>query len=642
MKFGLKAKFILFVSLLLSAFSVAFTVINIQARQDGLHRQLEEKAKALASLLSASAADPSYLLQIEDLKLLLKDVLDQEDILYVQVWDEKGHMVTDGSQENSHRFEGLNDPINLSAVAAEALVLQFGTDVLDVAKPVFVNNRRIGGVRIGFSLDQLHQDIADVRNRNILLGVGVTLIGVVLTFVLVMVVIRPLGLLVEGTRAVSGGDLDYQIKVGTQDELHFLASSFNAMTRNLRQAQDVLEHRVDERTTELAEANVLLEREVAERRRIEDDLVRVQRLRVATELSAGVSHNLNNLLTGILTPAEMLQELVKDPKLRKYVDMICTSAHRTKDLVHRLHQYTQGIQDDRPQRVLPNDIVQEVIEAARPRWQDESASVGIVIDVETKLSDVSPIRATEAGLHNVLLNLILNAVDAMPLGGTITLETRETSGTVRFVVQDTGVGMNDETRKRVFEPFFTTKATVGTGLGLATVFGTITGWGGSIDVESGQGKGTTFVFDLPVWVEDLLEPMVIPEKIDVRSGKVLMVEDNDIVIQMTQALMADKHHLDVVVDGATALHRFKPHVYDVALIDLGLPGTMPGNQVAEKMKALDPHIVTVLITGWELTGRDARLVPFDFYIQKPVGAPEQLLNVITQAINLHDERVGKR
>ncbi|MDP6038200.1 MAG: response regulator, partial [Candidatus Latescibacteria bacterium] len=150
-----------------------------------------------------------------------------------------------------------------------------------------------------------------------------------------------------------------------------------------------------------------------------------------------------------------------------------------------------------------------------------------------------------------------------------------------------------------------------------------------------------FVFDLPVWHEDRSEPMAVAEKAEVRSSRILMVEDNDIVIQMTQALMVDKHILDVVADGAIALHRFEPNVYDVALIDLGLPGKMPGNQVAEKMKALDPHIVTILISGWELTDQDARLAPFDFYIQKPVGAPEHLLNVIAQAVDLHDERVEK-
>jgi len=278
MKLGPKTKFILFVSLLLVVFSAAFTVVNIQARQDVLHRQLEEKAKALISLLSASAADPLRLLQIEDLKLLLKDVLEQEDILYAYVFDETGQMVAEDSRGNSHRFEGLNDPISLKAVAAEAQLLQLGTDVLDVAEPIFANNRRIGSVRIGFSLSPLHEDIAEVKNRNILLSVGATFIGVALTFVLVMAVAQPLGLLVEGTRAVSGGDLDYQIKVNTQDELHFLASSFNAMTRNLRQAQDILERRVEERTAELAEANASLEREMVERRRIENDLVRVQRL----------------------------------------------------------------------------------------------------------------------------------------------------------------------------------------------------------------------------------------------------------------------------------------------------------------------------------------------------------------------------
>ncbi|MCZ6632593.1 MAG: ATP-binding protein [bacterium] len=230
-------------------------------------------------------------------------------------------------------------------------------------------------------------------------------------------------------------------------------------------------------------------------------LVRLERLRAQGEMSAGVSHNLNNMLMGILGPIELLKTKTDDPVILEEADRILTSAIRARDLVHRLHLSTQGAEENTLRPVQIKSIVQEAIQEARPRWKDESEAKGIVIEVVTHLENMPPIKGNESEFYDTIVNLLFNAVDAMPEGGTITIQTQIVEGDMLLTCSDTGTGMDEETRARVFEPFFTTKAEVGTGLGLSTIYNTVTQWGGNIEVESELGVGTTFTLRFPVWTE---------------------------------------------------------------------------------------------------------------------------------------------
>jgi PAS domain S-box-containing protein len=244
---------------------------------------------------------------------------------------------------------------------------------------------------------------------------------------------------------------------------------------------------------------LVIVQDITDRRRTEQELVRLERLRALGELAAGVSHNLNNMLTGILGPAQLVKHLTDDPMVLREADIIINSSKRAADLVHRLNLSVRGKDDGEVSAVSVNELVESVIDETRPRWKDEPESRGVHIDVATDLRDVPPVRGTPSKLHDVLVNVLFNAVDAMPEGGTVTLSTRPDGAFVEVGVRDTGVGMDEETRRRVFEPFFTTKMDVGTGLGLSTVYGTITRSGGTAQVESTPGEGTAFSFRLPVW-----------------------------------------------------------------------------------------------------------------------------------------------
>ena len=387
--------------------------------------------------------------------------------------------------------------------------------------------------------------------------------------------------------------------------------------------------------------HVIICHDITERKRTEAEVVRTQRLRAAGELSLGVSHNLNNILTGILGPAQKLRDGADEPAVTSQLDTIVSSALRARDLIRRLSRSVED-EEAEPCRVALDDVVEEAVEAARPQWQDEPRANGIEIDVAPDLDHVPAVAADPAGLHDLMLNLIFNAVDAMPEGGRIEISTRSADDAVCLSVSDDGVGMNETTRARIFEPFFTTKADVGTGLGLSTAYAAVNRWGGAIRAESTPGKGSTFIIQLPAWSGPVPEPVAPkPEQSDATPGspaRVLVAEDEAIVRMTLIAELGDRGHEAVSAnDGLAAVEQFGSGGFDVAIIDMGLPG-MPGDQLARRLRQLDPSLVTVLITGWNLGEGDSRLEAFDFYLRKPFG-PDEIQRVLDRATELRNSRL---
>ena len=242
-------------------------------------------------------------------------------------------------------------------------------------------------------------------------------------------------------------------------------------------------------------------RDISDRKMIEREQIQTERVNAIGELAQGVAHNFNNILVGVLGNAQLIQMRSKDPDVLADANLIVESALRAKDLVQRLQVSIQGGRDVHSE-VDVNDAIQAAVELTRPRWKDEFEAKGIAIEVGLDLAEVQPVWGTRERLRDVIVNLILNAVEAMPRGGTVTIETAMVDGHVQIVFADTGIGMDVETRRRVLEPFFTTKFNVGSGLGLSIVHGTIRSWGGSVTVESAKGQGTTFVMQLPACVRD--------------------------------------------------------------------------------------------------------------------------------------------
>jgi signal transduction histidine kinase len=246
-----------------------------------------------------------------------------------------------------------------------------------------------------------------------------------------------------------------------------------------------------------------------QRSRMDEELISLERQRALGEMAQGVSHNLNNILVGVLGHAQLLERRVQDPKILKTVRAILKSANRAKEVVDRLNRAALCVEREKLYLVSVNKGVREMAREMQSLWQgkaevsprstqDPGENARPPLRVLTQLEELPPVRGTRAGLKNILINLMQNAADAMSGEGEITVRTRAVGDWVELMVIDTGVGMDHETCSRVFEPFFTTKVTVGHGLGLSTVYATVKRWGGDISLETEPGEGTTFKVKLPI------------------------------------------------------------------------------------------------------------------------------------------------
>lgn len=404
------------------------------------------------------------------------------------------------------------------------------------------------------------------------------------------------------------------------------------------------------RLEERLDGRLITIHDISDRKRAEEELVRTQRLLAAGELSLGVSHNLNNLLTGVLGPAEIIKRLAPESlEVQTQADLIARSARRARDLVQRLSDSAREAEADDLEPVSVAEAVGDAVAAARPRWKDEAEARGVQIAVATDLAEVPLAAGSSSGLHDVILNLILNAVDALPGGGRIGITCTADPEHAVVRVDDDGVGMSEGVRQRVFEPFFTTKMDVGTGLGLSTAYSTVTRWGGSLSVQSELGVGTVFEVRVPLWRgpapaspepgETAPSSAAAADDGPREGGRILVAEDEVVVqVMLAEVLRRAGHEVELAPDGDGALRALSGRRYDVAMVDLGMPG-MSGDQIAAHIRDVDPTVATILITGWSLSVDDPRRSHFDFSIQKPFGVG-QVEVAVKRALDLTARRRG--
>ncbi len=241
---------------------------------------------------------------------------------------------------------------------------------------------------------------------------------------------------------------------------------------------------------------LLVAKDVTEQRRWEEQLARSEKLSALGKLAMGMAHDFNNLLQAILGHAQLIASEPTPDRLSKGLTTIEQAVRDGVETVGRIKRYARRESESKPEPVDLRDVVRQVVEIAWPRWA-HGGRTGAAIRVQQDLQPVPPVWARGAELREVLMNLVLNAVDAMPQGGVVGLETRREGEWAILVVSDTGTGIPPDLRRRIFEPFFTTKET-GTGLGLSIVSGIISSYGGTIEVEAEPGRGTTFIIRLPI------------------------------------------------------------------------------------------------------------------------------------------------
>jgi signal transduction histidine kinase/CheY-like chemotaxis protein len=376
-----------------------------------------------------------------------------------------------------------------------------------------------------------------------------------------------------------------------------------------------------------------LERALEGVRKSQDQLVQVERLRALGEMAAGVAHDFNNLLAVVMLRTELLLARGQAPAVAESLTMIRQAAHDGAQTVRRIQEFTRT-RSTRPfGRVDMQQVLQEVVELARPRWRDQAQSRGVTYDVRVESGQVPLVAGTAEELREALLNLLNNGLEAMPAGGTFTFRAVAEGDQVVIRAADGGCGMSEETRRRVFEPFFTTKGAQGNGLGLAVVWGIVTRHGGAITVDSGLGQGTTFTIRLPV-------PEVLPADPGAEDGsqlprgtRVLVVEDNQEILRSLGDLLRDNGcRVIEALDGTAALARIEAETVDVVLTDLAMPG-ISGWEVAATCRERCPAARVGLITGFgdQLEPGKLERHGIQFVVAKPFSS-EELLQAVAAAL----------
>lgn len=372
---------------------------------------------------------------------------------------------------------------------------------------------------------------------------------------------------------------------------------------------------------------------IAEQERIREQYSQVEKMSALGELASGVAHDLNNTLSVVLGRAQLLLGTKEPAKIENGLKIIIKAAKDGAKTVKRIQDFARQRRDRDFQLVDVRQLLLDVGEITRPRWKDNAEMANVHISLNLQLDCGVPIMGDESELREVLVNMVFNAVDAMPRGGVLTLAAQVKGELVEISVRDTGIGMNEEVRLRIFDPFFTTKDKAGMGLGLAVSYGIIRRHEGTVEVESEAGNGTNFRITLPIAksaqeqsVGQLAGAVPLPPRSC--QTKILVVDDEEYVRELLRDILETEGcGVSLAEGGREALSLFERENFDAVFTDVGMP-EMSGWQLAHALRTLNSNIPVAVITGWgEAVGSSEReAAQVDWVLAKPFDT-EQILEV---------------
>jgi len=465
-----------------------------------------------------------------------------------------------------------------------------------------VEGQRLGTLYLKSDMVALYDRLRLYGGIMILVIAGSSLVAYTLSRKLQQQISRPILALADTAKAVSERR-DYSVRARKfgDDELGLLTEAFNHMLGQIE------------------EQNLALQQAYDDLRQSQLTITQQERLRALGQMASGIAHDINNAISPASLYAESLLE--REPNLsdrtRSYLTTIQRALDDVAQTVRRLREFYRKRE---PQlSLMPVDVnqsVEQVVELTRAHWSYTALQHGVIIQMKTDLAPaLGAVLGVESEIREALTNLILNAVDAMPKGGTLAIRTCLIQGNdavgksagpsfVSVEVSDTGIGMDEETKRRCMEPFFTTKGEIGTGLGLAMVYGTVRRHDAKIEIDSTPGVGTTMrlLFPLPA------NPVDFP--VDAGSGprasrslRVLLVDDDIVLLNsLAEALAEDGHEVEKANGGQEGIEAFlaaqrSDRPFSVVITDLGMPH-VDGRRVASMVKSASPGTPVFLLTGW--------------------------------------------
>jgi signal transduction histidine kinase len=473
LRLGLRTKFFLYSNTLIVVTMGLVTLVAIARERRAQYEAIVTRGRSVTEALAIPITDA---LMYEELGLVtetglienfISEMLERNrDLLrYVVVTDAAGRVT------HSNRWELLGRrfarALGRDAIDRPSLVeihtVEWGERVLEIRTALHISTKFWGSVAVGFSLASIDQELANLGKRAALVALVLMLGNSILTALYVETLIRPILYLYQTMKRAGRGDLSVRVRMKRGDEVGGLANAFDRMMDELEEAR---------------------EREQVRR----SQLAHTEKMAAVGTLAAGVAHEVNNPLAGILTCIEALRAYPEDAELRRrYLDLIYDGIRRIEHIVVNLLDFSRP-RELRAEPTSVNHNLRHVAELVDYQVRKHQVEVRFEFDASEPVV-----------MADHFLNLVLNAILAMPDGGTLTLRTRTLGGRVLAEVIDTGVGIPAELHDRIFDPFFSTREVgEGTGLGLAVSYAIVEAHGGTIEVKSAPGRGSTFRVVLPV------------------------------------------------------------------------------------------------------------------------------------------------
>jgi len=399
---------------------------------------------------------------------------------------------------------------------------------------------------------------------------------------------------------------------------------------------DITERRIA--SVELTQTRTDLETSREKLRVAQAQATENERLRALGAMVNGIAHDFNNSLWMILGYSELLQKLCQTkpvaPEFVEHVDIIVKASLEAVETITRLSDFQKPNEPSSAVSALNlNEVIERALNFTRPRWQTESRGHGTPIEIESDLGKLGEINGSAAELCELFTHLILNAVDAMPQGGRITIQTRKVAGQVEVIFADSGIGMTSEVRRRCTDPFFTTKGGRSSGVGLAVVSATIERHGGKLGIETAPGRGARFSFGFPAAVAATPEARE-PATPSPRPLRILAVDDHPVQTELlAHALSSEWHIVETANNGRDAIERFDSEYFDLVITDQAMPG-MSGDQLAAAIKAREPGTPVIMLTGLGRISEEGEDVSefVDLLIAKPASLKD-LRAAISKVMN---------
>ena len=365
--------------------------------------------------------------------------------------------------------------------------------------------------------------------------------------------------------------------------------------------------------------------DITERKEMEEAILQSEKLKSLGVITAGVAHEFNNILAIILGTAELLDSgFEDDQELKKGLNGIIVAGENGAGIVKDMLSYVKSQEEAGISNYTPFDIrclLEEAINFTSHRWESMAQAKGVDYQIYREdMREIPEVLCSHAELQGVFINIINNALDAMPDGGRLSFSTSSNDDTIFISISDTGNGMPEDVRRKIFDPFFTTRRPLGTGLGMSVSYGVIMRHGGKIEAESEEGNGTTFNLSIPIR-KGAVQKVVPPEHERRVTGKklhILVVDDNKDICDIVDGVLTRGGHAVTSVDnGAEAIELAGEKDFDLILCDLLMPNVQ-GYDVVKALNKLDKIPKIGLMTGWaDLKPIDEEGTKVDFILKKP-------------------------